>query len=241
MKVLSIGNSFSQDAQRYLHQLAEQEGVDLLAVNLYIGACSLDIHDKNLKFGDPAYSLEINGESTGKFISIPNALCLDEWDVITLQQASHYSANFETYTPYLEEIAAHIKKVCPSAKLFIHETWGYENGSEKLQNAGFSSYKEMQIAVLKAYEKAVKVIDADGVIPSGRVMLCASEMGIKKIHRDTFHAALGVGRYVLALTWYKALTGKDITNNRFDNFDEPISESEREIAIHAVKSAFQTF
>ena len=26
MKVLSIGNSFSQDAQRYLHKLAMQEG-----------------------------------------------------------------------------------------------------------------------------------------------------------------------------------------------------------------------
>ena len=29
MQVLSIGNSFSQDAQRYLHQISEADGVDI--------------------------------------------------------------------------------------------------------------------------------------------------------------------------------------------------------------------
>ena len=61
-------------------------------------------------------------------------------------------------------------------------------------------------------------------------------MGIEKIHRDTFHASLGAGRYLLALCWYKALTKKDISNNTFDDFDEPVTESEREIVIKAVNS-----
>jgi hypothetical protein len=43
---------------------------------------------------------------------------------------------------------------------------------------------------------------------------------------------------LLALTWYKALTGKDIINNDFDNFDEPVSDEERKIAIKAVNAAF---
>lgn len=47
--VLSIGNSFSQDAQRYLHDLAESKGVDLETVNLMIGGCSLERHFRNLK------------------------------------------------------------------------------------------------------------------------------------------------------------------------------------------------
>ena len=29
MKILSIGNSFSCDAQRYLHRLAKKNGVDI--------------------------------------------------------------------------------------------------------------------------------------------------------------------------------------------------------------------
>ena len=42
LKVLSIGNSFSQDAQKWLHQLAAENGVELQAVNLYIGGCTLN-------------------------------------------------------------------------------------------------------------------------------------------------------------------------------------------------------
>ena len=48
MKILSIGNSFSQDAQRYLHRLAKNEGVDMKTVNLYIGGCPLRSHYLNI-------------------------------------------------------------------------------------------------------------------------------------------------------------------------------------------------
>jgi hypothetical protein len=43
---------------------------------------------------------------------------------------------------------------------------------------------------------------------------------------------------MLALTWYKALTGKDMIQDSFSEFDCPVSEKEREIAIKAVYSAF---
>ena len=65
MKVLSIGNSFSQDAQKYLHRLAKQDGVELKTVNLYIGGCSLQRHYLNMlddnafnDFGSPVTESE---------------------------------------------------------------------------------------------------------------------------------------------------------------------------------------
>ena len=42
----------------------------------------------------------------------------------------------------------------------------------------------------------------------------------------------------MALTWYKALTGNDIANNDFDDFDEPVNDKERKIVIKAVNAAF---
>ena len=68
-------------------------------------------------------------------------------------------------------------------------------------------------------------------------MLAAIKLGIGKIHRDTFHASYGAGRYLLALCWYKALTGKDITGDTFDDFDVPVTDSERDTVIRAVNSA----
>ena len=69
-------------------------------------------------------------------------------------------------------------------------------------------------------------------------MLTAAQTGIEKIHRDTYHASLGAGRYLLALCWFKYLTGRDITDNAFDEFDVPVTEEERKIVIAAVNSAF---
>ena len=67
IQVLSIGNSFSQDAQRYLHDVAKSEGVALETVNLYIGGCSLERHYRNMKGDYREYSLEMNGHTAGGF------------------------------------------------------------------------------------------------------------------------------------------------------------------------------
>lgn len=58
MKILSIGNSFSQDAQAYLHDAALSLGLDLECLNLYIGGCSLERHYNNLLSGERVYSPE---------------------------------------------------------------------------------------------------------------------------------------------------------------------------------------
>ena len=44
MKILAIGNSFSEDASAYIHQMAESAGYDVQIVNLYIGGCPLERH-----------------------------------------------------------------------------------------------------------------------------------------------------------------------------------------------------
>lgn len=240
MKILSIGNSFSQDAQRYLHRLALKEGVNLKTVNLYIGGCSLRRHYLNMLDDNAAYDFQFNGESTGLKVSIRQALVSDNWDYITLQQASHHSAKPDSYTPYIEELAEYVRLYCPKAKLLIHQTWAYETGSVKLANQErFATDGEMFAAVEEAYNKAFNLIEADGLIPAGKAMLTAAQTGIEKIHRDTYHASLGAGRYLLALCWFKYLTGKDITKNDFDDFDEPVTEKERKIVIAAVNSAFE--
>ena len=234
MKILSIGNSFSQDAHTYLYKLAKAEGVTFKCVNLYIGGCALRTHYLNMLSGARAYELQFNGQMTGIKISIADALTSDDWDVITLQQVSHKSFNYPSYTPYLESLAEYVRKYCPHAKIYIHETWAYEAGSARLANAGYDTPEDMQRDVRAAYADAASAILADGIIPSGDAMLTAIHGGITKIHRDTFHASLGAGRYLLALTWYKALTGNEIWNNRFDDLDEPVDEFEREIIIKAV-------
>lgn len=238
MKVLSIGNSFSMDAQRYLHQLARREGVDLFCINLYISGCPQRTHYLNLLDDVAAYDLQVNGTHTSVKVSLRQVLRSENWDVVTFQQASHQSARFETYTPYIQELSAYVRKYCPKAKQVIHQTWAYENGCPKLTNQNFATSADMFAAIEKAYAQAAELIGADGIIPAGKAMLIASQTGIEKIHRDTYHASLGAGRYLLALVWFKYLTGRDISENAFDDFDAPVTEEERKIVIAAANAAF---
>lgn len=231
MNVLSIGNSFSQDAQRYLHQIAKVDGVDIHCFNLYIGGCPLSKHYQNMLSEERAYTLEMNGSSTDFSVSLKEALLNRDWDVVTIQQVSSQSPNYDTYQPYLDELADYIRHLVPKAKVAIHQTWAYEQGSKRLnEELKYSDYKEMLDDIIKSYRKAAERIGADFIIPSGEVFDAMLENGIEKIHRDTFHASLGLGRYVLGLIWYKILAGNDVSDNTFCNFDEEVSAEQIEIA-----------
>ena len=123
MNILAIGNSFSQDATRYLQAIARSRGEKWNVVNLHIGGCSLEQHFRNMLRENEIYHLQINGTPSGFYVSLKEALLSRAWDVITLQQASHFSAFYNTYQPYLSELAAYVRKLCPKAKLYIHQTW----------------------------------------------------------------------------------------------------------------------
>ena len=50
LKVLAIGNSFSEDAvEEHLSSLAQAEGLTVVIGNMYIGGCSLERHVNNLR------------------------------------------------------------------------------------------------------------------------------------------------------------------------------------------------
>lgn len=234
--ILSIGNSFSQDAQRYIYELAKSEGVDIQTTNLYIGGCPFEKHFRNIMGDLKEYSLEKNGHDTGFKVSICDALVSRSWDYITIQQASHFSFDYETYQPYASVVADYIKEFCPKAKILIHQTWGYATDSDRIKNFGFVSYDEMFAKVKDAYNQLKEDIGADGLIPSGEVLQKALELGMASVHRDGFHAKFGVGRFMLALTWYKYLTNNSIDNVKYNWFDEEVSEEEYKIAIDAVNS-----
>lgn len=240
MKVLAIGNSFSQDAMRYLHRLAKANGDKMKTVNLYIGGCPLSAHYINMNNDSAVYDFEFNGEGTGIKVSIRQALQSDCWDVVTLQQASHESTFHDKYTPYIERLAEYVRYHAPKAKIMIHQTWAYEQGSERLTGLmDYSDQADMYSDIKNAYNRAAESINADGIIPSGQTLQNLLSAGIEKVHRDTFHASLGLGRYALALTWYEMLTGK--TDNSFNDFDEPVSEAEKEIAREAVHKAISEY
>ncbi len=229
MNILAIGNSFSQDATRYLYGIAKKQGFKNVHVtNLCIGGCPLFLHFTNMHADAKAYMLEVNGVFTGYYMSLKEALLSRQWDVVTIQQVSHLSPDYSTFEPYLTEVCAYIRKLAPKAKLYLQETWAYEKDSQRLLSLNFNTPEEMYDKIHASYREASK--HTDGIIPSGTLFMNMLNSGIEKIHRDTFHATYGLGRYALGLLWLHVLTGADISENTFNDFDEPIAESEIAIA-----------
>ena len=227
IKILSIGNSYSTDATRYVYGIARADGVAMKVVNLYIGGCSLARHYRNMLGDAAAYDFEINGiTATGVKISIKDALLSDDWDYVTLQQASLLSTNYETYQPYLDRIAATVRELAPKAKLLIHQTWGYREGSPRLEKLKVATHAEMFAGAKKAYFMAAEDICADGILPSGDAICLAMKEKTEQtlLHRDEIHLSLGLGRYIAGLVWYGALTKRPIAENTFRDFDEGVSE-----------------
>lgn len=235
MNILSLGNSFSQDAQRYLHRIAKADGYTIKTFNLCIPGCPLSLHHRNMINEEKAYSLEMNGESTGFKVSLKEALLNREWDVVTVQQVSHQAPYYETYQPYLDKLVEFVKNCVPKAKIAIHQTWAYEQNSQRLNvELGYKNHTDMFKDIKESYAKAADTVNADLLIPSGELFQELIKSGIENVHRDTFHASLGLGRYAIGLLWYSVLSGNDIKNNAFCDFDEEISKENIKIAKECV-------
>lgn len=199
ISVLMIGNSFSVDAARYTHQISENSGVKIELGVLYVGGCSLEMHVNFIKEGSTSYEWFINGESTGRYIALKDALEMKEWDYITLQQVSVFSGLKETYYPFINELISYVRKYQKTAKLVLHKTWPYEAGFD---NTNFAHYnydrKTMYECINKTYASVSKDLGIDIIIRSGDIIEAAIEKYGEHYHKDGFHLN-EEGRYLAAL------------------------------------------
>ena len=137
----------------------------------------------------------------------------------------------------IKELAAYIRKCAPASKLILQQTWAYEEGSARLTNElKFEKSADMLAKIVESYNKAADEMGADGIIRSGEMMYKLSNSGIDKVHRDTFHASLGAGRYALALLWLRTLCKVSVTGNSFADFDAPVTDEEKKIVWEVVDS-----
>lgn len=221
LKVLCIGNSFSIDAvENNLVELAAERGMDMIVGNLYIGGCSLERHALNMR-GDSAvysYRLMLRNEA-GEFtrtvtdsVSILQALLSDSWDVVTMQQASHYSGQWFTYEPFLTELIDSVRlHIAPATKLYWYMTWAYQ------QNATHSAFRPnyngdqayMYSEIVGCNRQVLRSHAFDGFIPGGIAIQQARRTKLgDTLCRDGFHLSYTYGRYLMACLWLEVLTGK---------------------------------
>lgn len=221
VRVLAIGNSFSEDAiEQNLYEIAKHGDVDMVIGNLYIGGCSLERHAHNAakNIADYRYRKIVDGKQTQvDRQTLEKALKDESWDYISLQQVSQLSGIYTSFDPYLSELISYVKTLAPQAKLIWHQTWAYAQNSD---HGGFVNYDrnqgKMYRAIMKASKKVVKDKQLYKIIPAGTAIQNARKSFIgDRMNRDGYHLNLQYGRFTAACVWYEALTGKNVEDNGY--------------------------
>ena len=213
IRILAVGNSFSDDGVEYLDELAQAAGIRLIIGNLYIGGCSLERHWNNIQGELPAYDYRKNEEgiqTNRPKTSLQEALQDEPWDYITVQQVSQLSGIYESYYPYLPAILHYLKTHAPNpnVRFAIHQVWAYAGDSD---HPGFVHYdRDQSLMYRRIVETVRKIARKEHIrltIPSGTAIQTGRNLMGDRMNRDGFHLGYGLGRYLAACTWYETLLG----------------------------------
>lgn len=243
VRILAIGNSFSQDAvEQYLHELAEAEGFPTVIGNMFIGGCSLERHVNNSRTGAPAYAyrkIDVTGKKTEtKGMTLEKALADEHWDYVSLQQASPFSGLYPTYEASLPELVAYVKARLPAhTRLVLHQTWAY---AADATHTGFKNYDTDQLAmyraIVEAVRKAARLTKIKIIVPSGTAIQNARTSFVgDRMNRDGYHLDVKIGRYTAACTWFERIFGRSVLGNPYA--PEGLDEARRRVAQRAAHEA----
>lgn len=245
VKILAIGNSFSEDAiENNLYDLAKEAGKEIIIGNLYIGGASLELHLNNAVTNASSYSyrkVTVDGvHKTYPKISIETAIKDEHWDYISFQQASDFSGITETVTTSLPVLQEYVDalKLNPDVKYIYHQTWAYANNSP---HAAFPNYdkdqQKMYKAIVETAEKTKSIAPINLVIPAGTAIQNGRTSVVEdNFTRDGYHLDLKIGRYTAACTWFEAIFNLPVVGMKYrpaglNDFETAIAQNAAHFAV----------
>ena len=149
LRILGIGNSFTDDGMMYLPELLEAAGIrNVVLGRLYIAGCSLERHCREYAGNAPAYiyykSTSNRWETVSKKATLLDGIADERWDVVVLQQASGKSGMYpDLPAPGSTGWSEIVRWRCPNAGACIawQQTWAYARTSE---HKDFGRYEKNQ-------------------------------------------------------------------------------------------------
>lgn len=226
LKVLAVGNSFSNNATRQLPALATAAGKDLKVVRASIGGCDFERHVRHAE----AYAADPESKEARPYggKSLQEMLKSDVWDVVTIQQVSHKSFKPETFHPHADKLIAIIRAQAPQAEIVVHQTWAYRDDHKFWGNTNFNT-DVMYAGLRKTYDDFAREAGFR-LIPSGDAMEAARRDAAwgpylageppvaraeKALHvNDAYHANVK-GEYLQGCVWLAFLFNEKTSGNTF--------------------------
>lgn len=264
LRILAVGNSFSDDGTEYLPSLLEAAGIhNVVLGRLYIGGCSLERHCREYEEGlsDYMYSKSASNRwvTVAEKTGILTGLHDEKWDVVTIQETSGLGGIYDSYAEWIPRLLEIIVREVsnPALAVYWHQTWAYSVNST---HSSFPLYgndqKRMYEGIVDCVSRASEEFSLP-VIPSGTAVQIARGTALNNVGRvpedskvydltrDGYHLGRQFGRYIAACTWFETLIcpvfGISVRNNGCTLLDTEFSlcrkdaELCRKCAVKAVK------
>ncbi len=241
IRVLCIGNSFSWDAvEQELVPLCDAKNVQVDVHNLYYGGCSLEQHAQFLLKDTAAYSHRVCTNACPRVIkdtiTLRQALQDGEYDVISLQQASHDSGIRSSYEPWLSLLIDSVRAYQPRARIYWMQTWAYSKDAKHPAYPRYHCNQQEMWDSIQACTESLITNHQLPIIPCGEAIQNARQTKLgDTLCRDGYHLNYVYGRYTAACVWYEILTGKDVRCNRYKKAQ--MSSKQRQIVQKAAHKA----
>ena len=226
-KVLTIGNSFAENASVYASEIAKANGEELTFGYLKYPSCTLEKHllaaqndlavfkfavtapdgTKTVVKSGEGTSFEPADETTNaNGATVKEVLQYTDWDIIVFQQESSSARSYETFS-YLGDLINYVRGYCPKAKLMFHQVWRW------------GEWEADQFSLIKANsETAAREYGLD-IIPTGLAFEYAREaLGVVTAVNENdghYQHANTDGMYIAGCVYTAAIFGKEISANTF--------------------------
>lgn len=226
-KVLTIGNSFSENASAYATAIAANQGYDLLFGYLKYPSCTIEQHIKNAEGNRAVYKFEYTGsmgrvtvkDGVNSFATVREALTFTDWDIVVLQEGSTASESFNNYLN-IEKLINYVKELVPDAEIMLHETWSWgiwgdlDDGDASNDHSRCNNIIANYVLASQLLCSGAKIIHSGLAIESAREYY-NDHLMFNDLDGGNYQHLNDLGKYIAGVTYVATIFGCDITQNTY--------------------------
>ena len=218
LRILAIGNSFTEDAMQYMDAMVKASGIDMSRIcvsTLTEGSSNFETW-LNKDYENKVFSLNrVTGTAVMQHEGKLRELLHQNWDVIVVQQSSTLSYDWKSFA-YLKGLEEKLLMYCtnPGLCLAFQLVWSHDHSEMPYVLEG-------NIACCK---KMMNRYGIDLIIPTGVAIQNARDTRLNDdmyLTRDYWHLNKGMARYIATATWFESLFKPVFNVTVMDNSCQP--------------------
>lgn len=248
LKILMIGNSFSDDTIFYEKEIANAYGINLEIYDAYIAGCTLNTHYSNLTNNVADYSMR--SMNNGSWVydnnkTLAEIIDSNTWDIVTFQQASAEIGRETSYSNLSNLVSLVRQRVGSAPKFYWYQTWAYDNDYMDYYDY-FSYFDNDQLnmfnSIISCYSSKVAPLNLfSKMIPAGTAVQNMRTSYMKDTFtRDGKHMSSVHGRYLLGLNFLSNVYDIDLDLSPCSYLATGVNNSFKNIAYESIRNARRT-